>query len=60
MQSADTPVLGLPNDLEEEIDDAIKEISEEIEERRKNGITTSMPSAREIRALLEEKLHKND
>ncbi|GAM40820.1 membrane bound O-acyltransferase [Talaromyces pinophilus] len=57
--SGDTPVLGLPNDLEKEVDDAIKEISEEIEEMRKNGATASMPSAQELRALVEEKLRKD-
>jgi lysophospholipid acyltransferase len=54
--SAETPVLGLPNDLEKEVDDAIKEISEEIEEMRKNGSKVSMPSPQELRALVEEKL----
>lgn len=57
--SADTPVLGLPNDLEKEVDDAIKEISEEIEEMRRNGATKSMPSAPELRAMVEEKLRKD-
>lgn len=57
--SADAPVLGLPSDLEKEVDDAIKEISEEIEELRKNGATASMPSAPELRAMIEEKLRKN-
>lgn len=57
--SADAPVLGLPNDLEKEVDDAIKEISEDIEEMRKNGATASMPSAQELRALVEEKLRKD-
>lgn len=58
--SADAPVLGLPNDLEKDVDDAIKEISEEIQEMCKHGATASIPSAQEARALVEEKLGKKD
>ncbi|OKL56767.1 hypothetical protein UA08_07921 [Talaromyces atroroseus] len=54
--SAENPVLGLPNDLEKEVDNAIKEISEDIEEMRKNGSKVSMPSPQELRGLVEEKL----
>ncbi|EED12495.1 MBOAT family protein, putative [Talaromyces stipitatus ATCC 10500] len=56
--SVEAPVLGLPSDLEQEVEDAIKEISAEIEEMRKNGAITSMPTPQELRALVEEKLKR--
>ncbi|KAI9704642.1 MAG: lysophospholipid acyltransferase [Bogoriella megaspora] len=50
------PVLGLPNDPEKEIAEAIEEIRQEVERRQKEG----KPSADEIRKSIESKLPVGD
>lgn len=54
--SADPPMLGLPGDPEKEVEGAIKEIAEEIEEMRKNGLP--IPTGPELRALIEQNTGK--
>ena len=50
------PALGLPNDPVREIDEAIDEIKAEVEMRRRRGSKVTMPSGKELRAAVEEKL----
>ncbi|EEH16836.1 hypothetical protein PABG_06923 [Paracoccidioides brasiliensis Pb03] len=52
----ESPVLGLPSNPGQDIDDAMKEIKLEIEARRRKGSVVTMPSGQELKALLEEKL----
>lgn len=54
--SADPPMLGLPGDPEKEVEGAVKEMMEEIEEMRKNGV--SIPTGPELRALIEQNTGK--
>ncbi|CRG88775.1 lysophospholipid acyltransferase [Talaromyces islandicus] len=54
--SAEPPMLGLPGDPEKEVEGAVKEIMDEIEEMRKKGI--SIPTGPELRALIEQNTAK--
>lgn len=54
--STDPPMLGLPGDPEKDVGGAVKEIMEEFEEMRKNGV--SIPSGPELRALIEQNAGK--
>ncbi|KAL9601851.1 MAG: hypothetical protein Q9219_002202 [cf. Caloplaca sp. 3 TL-2023] len=52
------PLLGpgLPTDPGKELDEAIMEIKEEVEARRKRGGSVSMPTGKDMKAAVEEKL----
>ncbi|MCJ1446478.1 MAG: lysophospholipid acyltransferase [Stictis urceolatum] len=52
------PVLGMPDDPAKEIDEAVTEIREEVEARRRRGSKVTMPNGQELRALVENKLGK--
>lgn len=52
------PALGLPNDPGAEIDDAIDEIQMEIETRRRRGSRVTMPSGKDLKVAIENKLGK--
>jgi lysophospholipid acyltransferase len=54
--SADPPMLGLPGDPEKEVEGAVKEMMDEIEEMRKKGV--SIPTGPELRALIEQNTGK--
>lgn len=53
------PSLGLPNDPGREIDEAIEEIKQEVETRRRRGSKVTMPSGEGLRAAIEEKLGRS-
>lgn len=50
------PTLGLPNDPERDIEEALQEIRTEVETRRRRGSRVSMPSGQELKAAVEDKL----
>jgi lysophospholipid acyltransferase len=52
------PVLGLPSDPEGEFDQAVREITAEIEARRRRGSKATMPRGQELIAAVEDKLGK--
>ena len=52
------PVLGMPDDPAKEVDEAIREIQEEVESRRRRGSKVTMPTGQELRAVVESKLGK--
>ena len=52
------PTLGLPNDPGRDIDEALDEIKQEVESRRRRGSKVTMPSGPELRAAVEDKLGK--
>ena len=48
-ESYDTkPILGMPTDPEIEIQDAIREIKQEVEARRRQGSTVAMPAGDDL------------
>jgi lysophospholipid acyltransferase len=55
-QQALSPGLGLPNDPERDIDDALREIREEVEVRRRRGSLVAMPTGSALRTAIEEKI----
>ena len=52
------PLMGLPSDPEEDVQEAVREIRQEVETRRKRGSVVGMPSGEEMRAAVEYKLGK--
>jgi lysophospholipid acyltransferase len=52
------PVLGMPDDPAQAIDDAVREIREEVEMRRRKGSIVKMPEGRELQGAIEERLGK--
>ncbi|EGD90377.1 lysophospholipid acyltransferase [Trichophyton rubrum CBS 118892] len=62
VQAGQTPYteqpLGLPNDLAQDVEDAVNEIKKEIETRRRRGSVVTMPTGAELRNVLEQKLGK--
>ena|SRR6266536_6037611 len=52
------PTLGLPNDPGRDIDEALQEIKQEVEIRRRKGSKVTMPSGPELKAAVEERLGK--
>lgn len=50
--------LGLPSDPAREVDEAVREIREEVEKRRERGQSVSLPAGGELKAAVEEKLGK--
>jgi lysophospholipid acyltransferase len=52
------PVLGMPDDPAREVDEAIREIREEVEARRRRGSKVTMPTGPELKAVVEDKLGK--
>ena len=48
--------LGVPDDLAGDIDEARREIQKEIETRRRRGSSATMPSGRELKAAIEERI----
>lgn len=47
---------GVPNDPEEDIEEAVREIKAEVEARRRRGSTVRMPTGRELKQVVEEKI----
>ncbi|KAI5307685.1 lysophospholipid acyltransferase [Ascosphaera atra] len=50
------PILGLPEDMERDINEAVWEVTNEIKARQRRGSKVEMPSGKDLKALLEEKL----
>ncbi|KAJ5204010.1 uncharacterized protein N7498_004889 [Penicillium cinerascens] len=48
--------LGLPNDPEQDFDEAVQEIMSEIESRRRRGSVVTMPSGEELKVAVEQKI----
>ncbi|KAF3483704.1 lysophospholipid acyltransferase [Arthroderma uncinatum] len=62
LRAGETPYteqpLGLPNDLAQDVEDAVHEMKKEIETRRRRGSLVTMPTGAELRIALEQKLGK--
>jgi lysophospholipid acyltransferase len=52
------PALGLPSDPGRDIDEALDEIREEVESRRRRGSKATMPSGSELLRAVEDKIGK--
>lgn len=52
------PLMGLPSDPGRDVDEAIREIQEEVEARRGKGRTGQVPTVAEVKAAAENKLGK--
>ena len=50
--------LGLPSDPAREVDEAVREIREEVERRRERGQSVNLPAGGDLKAAVEEKLGK--
>ncbi len=57
-EKAEHPLMGLPSDPAGDIDEAVREIKEEVETRRRRGQSISMPTGGDMRAAVEDKLGK--
>ena len=57
-EKAEHPLMGLPSDPAGDIDEAVNEIREEVEARRRRGQSISMPSGADMKAAVEDKLGK--
>ena len=57
-EKAEHPLMGLPSDPAGDIDEAVKEIKEEVEARRRRGQSISMPTGGDMKAAVEDKLGK--
>ena len=57
-ENAEHPLMGLPSDPAGDIDEAVREIKEEVETRRRRGQSISMPTGGDMRAAVEDKLGK--
>ena len=51
-----SPLLGLPNDPGWDVDEAVREVREEVEARRRRGGSASMPKGEELEERVEAKL----
>ena len=49
------PILGMPSDPAAVVDEAVKEISEEVEMRRRQGAKAKMPEGQELASELKER-----
>ena len=52
------PLMGLPSDPGRDIDEAIHEVREEVEARRRRGFSVNMPTGQDLKRAIEEKLGK--
>ena len=59
-ENGEDPVmgLGLPSDPAREVDEAVREIREEVERRRERGQSVNLPAGGDLKAAVEEKLGK--
>ena len=55
---SEQPLMGLPSDPGQELDNAVKEIREEVEAMRKRGLSVSMPTGQDMRISVENKLDR--
>ena len=56
-EKTEHPLMGLPNDPGKDIDEAVREIREEVEARRR-GTSVSKPTGEDMKSAMEEKLGK--
>ena len=57
-ESISHPLLGLPSDPAQDVDEAVKEVRQEVEVRRQRGNSVRMPQGKELKAAVENKLDK--
>lgn len=57
-EKTEHPLMGLPSDPAGDIDEAVKEVKQEVEARRRRGQSISMPSGADMKAAVEDKLGK--
>ena len=57
-EKAEHPLMGLPSDPAGDIDEAVREIREEVEARRRRGASIGMPTGADMKAAVENKLEK--
>ena len=57
-EKTEHPLMGLPSDPAGDIDEAVKEVKEEVEARRRRGQSISMPGGADMKAAVEDKLGK--
>ena len=57
-EKAEHPLMGLPSDPAGDIDEAVREIKEEVEARRGRGQSISMPVGGDMKNAIEDKLGK--
>ena len=57
-ESISHPLLGLPSDPAQDIDEAVKEVKQEVEARRQRGHSVRMPSGNDLKSAVEDKLGK--
>jgi len=57
-ETKEHPLLGMPSDPAGDIDEAITEIRDEVETRRRRGQSISMPTGADLKAVVENKLGK--
>lgn len=55
-ETIDHPTLGMPNDPGRDIDEAVQEIKQEVELRRRRGSKVTMPSGQELKSAIEGKI----
>ncbi|OJD11110.1 hypothetical protein AJ78_08052 [Emergomyces pasteurianus Ep9510] len=55
-EPSEQPVLGLPPNPGQDIEDAVNEIKREIDLRKRRGSVATMPSGQELKAAVEQKL----
>ena len=58
-ENSEHPLMGLPSDPAGDIDEAVREIKEEVEARRRRGQSISMPTGGDMKAAVENKLGKS-
>ena len=52
------PLLGMPSDPAGDVDEAVSEIREEVEARRRRGQSIQMPTGADMKAAVESRLGK--
>ena len=57
-EKAEHPLMGLPSDPAGDIDEAVREIKDEVEARRSRGQKISMPTGGDMKVAIENRLGK--
>ena len=52
------PLMGLPSDPQRDVAEAVQEIKEEVELRRRRGNSATMPTGIDLKEAVEDKLGK--
>lgn len=56
---SDHPLMGLPSDPAQDVEEVIQEIREEVEARRRKGAAVKMPTGLEMKAAVKDKLARD-